>query len=116
MQWHWGNIGSMLAGLSAIVIAIGVLIRGPAIVRSWLDRQAAGTEEARARALALRVDAEERRLERRSTLLGWSSGVVETYSVALVNAPAEMERAATELARGGPTPYVVLRVDEGEST
>jgi hypothetical protein len=40
MQWHWGNIGSMLAGLSTIVIAVGALIRGPAVIRAWLDRQA----------------------------------------------------------------------------
>jgi hypothetical protein len=48
MQWRWESIGSMLAGLSTIVIAIGVLIRGPALIRSWLDRQAADAEEARA--------------------------------------------------------------------
>jgi hypothetical protein len=38
MQWHWGNIGSVLAGLSTVAIAVGALIRGPAVVRSWLDR------------------------------------------------------------------------------
>jgi hypothetical protein len=38
MQWHWGNIGSMLAGLSTILIAVAALIRGPAVVRSWLGR------------------------------------------------------------------------------
>lgn len=116
MQWHWGNIGSMLAGLSTIVIAVGALIRGPAVVRSWLDRQAADAEEARARAEALRADAEERRLERRRTLLGWSPHGVETYTVALVTDPAEMDRAKAELTGGGPTGYVVLRVDEGEGT
>jgi hypothetical protein len=116
MQWHWGNIGSMLAGLSTIVIAVGALIRGPAIVRSWLDRQAAEADESRARAEALRADAEERRLERRRTLLGWSPGSVETYTVALVTDPAEMDRAKAELTGGGPTGYVVLRVDEGEYT
>jgi len=116
MQWHWGNIGSMLAGLSAIVIAVGALIRGPAVVRSWLDRQAADAEEARARAEALRADAEERRLERRRTLLGWSPHGVEAYAVALVTDPAEMDRAKDELTAGRPTGYVVLQVDEGEGS
>jgi hypothetical protein len=116
MQWHWGNIGAMLAGLSAIVVAIGALIRGPAVIRAWLDRQAADSEEARARAEALHGDAEERRLERRRTLLGWSPGGVETYTVALVTDPAEMDQAKAELTGGGPTGYVVLRVDEGEGT
>jgi len=105
----------MLAGLSAMVIAVGALIRGPAIVRSWLERQGADAEEARARAAALREDAEERRLERRRTLLGWSSGGVETYTVALVTDPAEMDRAKAELARGGASGYVLLRVDERDS-
>jgi hypothetical protein len=116
MQWHWGNIGSMLQGVSVIVIAVAALIRGPTIVRAWLDRQAAGSQEARARAQALEVEAEERRLERRRTLLGWSPSGVETYTVALVNDPAEMDRAKEELTGGGPTGYVVLRVDEGEGT
>ncbi len=116
MQWHWGNIGAMLAGLSTIVVAVGALIRGPAVVRAWLNRQAADAEEARARAESLREDAGERRLERRRTLLGWSPGGVETYAVALVTDPDEMDRAKAELTGGGPTGYVVLRVDEGEGT
>ncbi len=116
MQWHWGNIGSMLAGVTTIVIAVGALIRGPAVIRAWLDRQAADADEARARAQSLREDAEERRLERRRTLLGWSPGTVETYTVALVTDPDEMDRAKKELTGGGPTGYVVLRVDEGEYT
>jgi hypothetical protein len=116
MQWHWGNIGAMLAGVSAIVVAVGALIRGPAVIRAWLDRQAADAEEARARAESLRGDAEERRLERRRTLLGWSPHGVETYTVALVTDSAEMDQAKAELTGGGPTGYVVLRVDEGEYT
>jgi hypothetical protein len=36
--------------------------------------------------------------------------------VALVTAPDEMEHAARELSGGGPTGYVVLRVDEGEGS
>lgn len=106
----------MLAGLSTIAIAAGALIRGPAVVRSWLDRQAADADEARARAEALRGEAEERRLERRRTLLGWSRGDVETYTTALVTDPAEVEQAARELAAGGTSSYVVLRIDEGEGS
>ena len=116
MQWHWGNIGSMLQGVSVIVIAVAALIRGPAVVRSWLDRQAADEEEARARPETLRAGTEERRLERRRPLLGWSPHGVDTYGVALVTDPDEMDRATAELTGGGPTAYVVLRVDDGEST
>lgn len=36
--------------------------------------------------------------------------------MALVTDPAEMERAAAELTGGDPTSYVVLRVDEGDSS
>lgn len=113
MQWHWGNVGSMLAGLSTIVIAAGALIRGPAVIRSWLDRQAADAEEACARAEELHADAEERRLERRRTLLGWSPGGVETYGVALVTDPEELQQAAAELSGDGPSAYAVIRIAEG---
>lgn len=41
---------------------------------------------------------------------------METYTVAPVTDPAEMDRAKAELTGGGPTGYVVLRVDEGEYT
>jgi len=116
MQWHWGNIGSFLAGLSTVAIAVGALIRGPAIVRSWLDRQAAEADESRARADALRAEAEERGLERRRSLLGWSPGGVETYTVALVTDRAELDRAVAELVAGDPTSYVVLRVNEGNGS
>jgi hypothetical protein len=114
MQWHWGNIGSFLAGLSTVIIAVAAVIRGPAVIRAWLARQAGEAEAARARAEADREQAEAIRFERRRTLLGWSPGGVETYTVALVTDLAEMDRAAAELVGGGPTAYVVLRVDEGE--
>ena len=113
-RMHWGNIGAMLAGVSAFVVAIGALIRSPGALRDWRARQAALADQARAGAALAREQAEEMRLERRRTLLGWSPSGVETYTVALVTDAAERERAAAELAGGGPTPYVVLRVDEGE--
>jgi hypothetical protein len=116
MEWHWGNIGSMLQGLSVVVIAIAALVRSPAALRDWRARQAAEADAARAQAEVSRAEAEATRLERRRTLLGWSPGGVETYTVALVTAPDEMEQAAQELSGGGPTSYVVLRVDEGEGS
>jgi hypothetical protein len=116
MEWHWGNIGSMLQGLSVVVIALAAVVRSPAVLRDWRARQAAEADAARAEAEVSRADAEATRLERCRTLLGWSPGGVETYTVALVTEPAEMEQAARELSSGGPTSYVVLRVDEGEGS
>jgi hypothetical protein len=114
MQWHWGNIGSMLAGLSTIIIAVAALIRSPGVLRDWRARQGAEADAARARAEADRAQAEAVALDRRRTLLGWSPRGVETYTVALVTGTEDMERAVAELTRGGPTPFVILRVDEGE--
>jgi len=114
MQWHWGNIGSMLAGLSALIIAVAALTRSPGALRDWRARQLAEADAARARAEADRAQAEQLAPDRRRTLSGWSPGGVETYTVALVTKSAEMEHAARELSGGGPTGYVVLRVDEGE--
>ena len=113
---HWGNIGSMLAGLSTVIIAVAALIRGPAALRDWRTRQGAEADAARARAGADLEKAEEIRLERRRTMLGWSPGGVETYTVDLVTDPAEVERAARELAEGGTSSYVVLRIAEGEGS
>jgi hypothetical protein len=53
MQWHWGNTGSMLAGLSAI-IAVAALIRSPGVLRDWRARQ-----DAEADAVALVTGREE---------------------------------------------------------
>lgn len=114
MQWHWGNIGSMLAGLSTIIIAMAALIRSPGALRDWRARQAAEADAAKARAEADREAAEQARLERRRTLLGWSPGGVETYSVAEVTDPDELEQAAQELRAGDPSAYVIVRVNEGE--
>ena len=103
MQWHWGNIGSFLAGLSTVVIAIAALIRGPEVIRAWVARQ-------RAQAEAAHEEAENIRLERRRGLSGWSAGGVNSYPVALVTEPAEIDLARDQLASGTPTAYVVLRV------
>jgi hypothetical protein len=50
MQWHWGNIGSMLAGLLALIIAVAALIRSPGALRDWRTRQLVEADAARARA------------------------------------------------------------------
>ncbi len=102
---HWGNIGSFLAGLSTVAIAIAALIRGPAALRDWQARQ-------RALAEAAHEEAETTRLDRRRGLSGWSSTGIETYGVVLVIEDAELTRAASELASGHPTAYVTLRVSE----
>jgi hypothetical protein len=103
---HWGNIGSFLAGLSTVAIAVAALIRSPAALRDWQARQ-------RAQADAAREEAENIRLERRRGLNGWSDNI-ETYRVALVAEAPELEQAAHELARGGVSDYVVLRVAESD--
>jgi hypothetical protein len=105
MEWHWGNIGSAIAGASALAIAIGALIRSPAALRDWRERQ-------RAQAEAAREQAETARLERRRGLSGWSNAGVETYGVTLVTEADELGQAVTELTSGQPTAYVILRVSE----
>ena len=116
MQWHWGNIGSALAGISAAIsaaiIAIVTLIRGPAALRDWRARQQAETEAARERAEAAREEARTVQLDRRRGLSGWSAHGVETYGVTVVTDDSELGQAVTELASGQPTGYVILRVSE----
>jgi hypothetical protein len=66
MQWHWGNMGSFLAGLSTVIITIAALKQGPAALRDWRARL-------RAEAEAERENSETVRLERRRYLSGWSA-------------------------------------------
>jgi len=109
MQWHWGNIGSAVAGLSALVVAAAALIRGPAALSTWMAKQ-------RAQEAAAREQEESARLDRRRLLNGWSGHGIDTFDVALVTADDELSKAADELASGEPTAYVMLRVAEGESS
>jgi hypothetical protein len=97
-----GNIGSALAGISATIIAILTLIRGPAALRDWQKRQ---RDQA-----AAREQAETTRLDRRCNLDGWNVMGVNTYGATLVTDPAELAQAVTELTSGQPTAYAVLRV------
>jgi hypothetical protein len=107
MEWHWGNIGSFLAGLSTVVIAFAAVRQGPAAVRAWIDRVHAQADAAREEAKTLQ-------LERRRGLSGWNAHGLETYGVTLVTEPAELSQADDELASGKPTAYVVLRVSESD--
>lgn len=103
MQWHWGNIGSAIAGASALIIALAALIRSPAALRAWSDRQRAQAEAAREEAATIRAD-------RRRGLEGWSARGLNTYPVDLVRTGTEFDQARTDFAEGFPTPYVMLRV------
>jgi hypothetical protein len=109
MEWHWGNIGSTLAGLSTVIIAVAALIRAPAALRDWRARQ-------RALAEAAREEAKTIRLERDRGLSGWSPGMVAVYNVSLVTQEDELERAVQELASGQLSDYVILRVAEGAAS
>ena len=104
MQWHWGNIGSAAAGLATLIVALRLLWSAPDWYRTWKERQNAERDLAREQTKASE-------LERRRGLYGWSDQV-ETYGVALVAGADELSQAATELAGGQPSDYVVLRVSE----
>jgi hypothetical protein len=118
MQWHWGNIGSFLAGLAALtatVFAVGYAIvkrQGPAWLQAVRDRENAQAEAAREQAALAREQAGQFRLDRRRCLEGWSRGGLATYTVALVTSATEIDQAREELANGAPSDYVILRVAE----
>ncbi len=109
MQWHFGNIGSFLAGLSTIFIAFAAVKQGPTAVRAWIGAKNAQAE-------ASREQVRDIQFERRRHLSGWSSNGVAVYGVTLVTETGELGQAVRELSGGGPTTYVVLRVSEGDGT
>jgi hypothetical protein len=105
MQWHFGNLGSMLGGLAAILVALVTLPAIPGGVRDWRAKQREQRDLA----------AEERAqlaLERRRFLHGWSGHGVDTFGVTLVTSPEEAAQAVSEL--DGLSDYVILRVSESE--
>lgn len=114
---HWGNIGSAAAGLAALIAAVFAVVyalvkkQGPAWLQAVRDRERAQADAARAQEGLAHEQAEQIRLARRRGLYGWSDNI-ETYTVALVTEPAELEQAARELARGGASDYMVVRVAE----
>jgi hypothetical protein len=101
----WGALGSAVGGLATAVLAAAAIIGGTAGLGDWRAKQRAQ------RALA-QEQAENIRLERRRRLAGWSPNGVEVYEVTLVTGKKEVAKAGEELAAGGPTDYVVLRVSE----
>lgn len=117
MQWHWGNIGSAAGGIAALIATVaavyGVIRYGPAWLHDSRERQQAQSAAAREQEALAREQAEQSRLDRHRLLNGWSGHGIDTFSVALVTATEEMNRARDELTGGGPTEYVILRVAEG---
>jgi hypothetical protein len=117
MQWHWGNIGSAAAGIAALIATVaavyGVIRYGPAWLRDSRERQQAQAAAAREQEALAREQAEQIRLDRRRHLQGWSEHGLDTFTVALVSSAEEMTQASEELAGGGPSGYVILRVAEG---
>jgi hypothetical protein len=100
---HWGNIGSMLGGLAALIVAAVTLPQIPGGVRDWRKRQ----QEQRDLAADER---EQIALDRRRHLYGWSAHGIDTFGVTLVTAAEEL---ADALGRpDGLGDYVVLRVSE----
>src|SRR5216683_3347056 len=115
---HYGNIGSFLGGLAAVIAAvfaaIGIVKYGPAWLRESRARQRAQTDEASARANLARQQAEQITLERRRALHGWSQHGIDDFTVALVTSAEEMTQARDELTTGDVSDYVILRVSGRE--
>jgi hypothetical protein len=101
----WGDLGSAVSGLAAVVLAVAAIIGGSAGLGDWRGRQ-------RAEKALADEQAENIRLDRRRVLNGWSRHGLPVYGVTLVTDEAELEKAAQELSVAGPTDYVVLRVSE----
>lgn len=114
-QYHWyttlaayGNIGSFIAGLSAVFLALAAVITGTAGLSDWRDKQ-------KAQKALVDEEREGIRLDRLRILNGWTPTGLPVYRVQLVTEPAEMAQAQEQLTGGGPTAYVILRVSEGGS-
>lgn len=101
----WGDLGSALGGLAAVVLAAAAIIGGTAGLGDWRAKQRAD------KALA-DEQAENIRLDRQRILNGWSRNGLPVYGVTLVTEEAELQKATEELTHTGPTDYVVLRVSE----
>lgn len=103
-----GNLGDSVGGFSTFVLAIIAIVAVPSV---WRDL--------RARLKAQRELAEEQardiRLERDRNFYGWMPGALSVYRVENVSTPAEIEQAAAELAAGGPSAYVILKVENSEN-
>jgi hypothetical protein len=104
----WGNIGSFIGGVSAALLAVAAIIGGSAGLSDWREKQREQRDLAR-------EEAENIRLDRQRVLNGWTPTGLEVYGVQLVTSPDELAQARDELGGGGPTAYVVLRVNESSS-
>lgn len=102
---HWGNIGAMLGGLAALLVAILTIPQIPGGVRDWRERQ-------RQQAALADAEREQIAIERRARLHGWTPHGIDSFGVTLVTSPEEVDVARGEL--GGYTDYVILRVSERE--
>jgi hypothetical protein len=101
----WGNIGDLLGGISATLLAIAAIVGGSAGLGDWRARQQKEKELAEEKARSIRI-------ERERVLHGWSPQGVSVYGVTLVTEPDELARAIEEQTTGQPSDYVVLRVNE----
>jgi hypothetical protein len=79
----WGNIGSLLAGLSAVGLAIIAVFTGTAGLNDWRGKQ-------RAEANLLNEQAHDIELDRMRLINGWTPGMVNSFGVRLVTDPDEM--------------------------
>ncbi len=99
-----GNLGDAAGGFSALLLAILAIKAVPSVWQDFQGRLKAQQELAE-------EQAEDIRLERNRNFYGWMSGSLSVYGVENVTTPGEMERAVRELKAGGPSAYVILRVE-----
>lgn len=108
MDVHWGNIGSFVGGVAALLLAAVAIVTGTAGLKDWraqMRRQGELAVEQRNSIL----------LDRRRSLQGWSPHGVNTFGVQLVTDPVEMRNAIEGLTAREPSEYVLLRVAESGS-
>ena len=101
----WGNVGDIVSGASAALLAMAAIIGGSAGLGDWRARQRQEKALAEEQAKSLRLD-------RERVLRGWSPHGIHVYGVALVTEPSELTKVVEEQISGVPSDYVVLRVSE----
>ncbi len=99
---HYGNIGSFIGGLAAVVIAIVSLWFAPSAFREWRAKLEAEKHLAREREKEIRIN-------RYRSVQGWMIGGVDSWAVDIVVEPTEIDGAMSELRSGEPTAYVLVR-------
>lgn len=91
-----------------MLLAVAAIIGGSAGLGDWRDKQRKQRDLAD-------EEAENIRLDRRRVLNGWNPHGLPVYGVQLVTTPEEVDQVREEISGGGPTAYVVLRVNESPS-